>query len=142
VALPCLPAAQALRWSHGPVEESWPSPFSFVSPGLCHPRWANCGVLSKRNRPTGLWAMRLKPRFTPRPEGKRGQPFFPRRPPWSRRRDLGHDDRAFKGASKQTVGQTIVDVRAATAGALVFVGAAGDFVSVLLEVRTLFPRIE
>jgi hypothetical protein len=60
----------------------------------------------------------------------------------SRRRDLWHDNRAFKGASKQSVGQTIVDVRAATAGALVFVGAAGDFVSVLLEVRTLFPRIE
>ena len=59
-----------------------------------------------------------------------------------RRGDLGHGDRAFKGASKQAVGQTIVDVRAATAGAIVFVGAAGDFVSVLLEVRTLFPRIE
>ena len=58
------------------------------------------------------------------------------------RPSLGHGDRAFKGASKQSVSQTIVDVRAATAGAIVFVGAAGDFVSVLLEVRTLFPRIE
>ena len=46
---------------------------------------------------------------------------------------------AFEFAAGESVRQILVEVRAAAAGALVFAGASGRLVRVLLEVRTLLP---
>ena len=54
---------------------------------------------------------------------------------------LGQFDLAVVSASRESVRQTLVRVRAAATGALVFPGAASDLECVLLEVRTLLPAL-